>query len=227
MHFVLLPILYPLTNVDLAIGSDFFLFQATWITRCPLLLLDTRMPYGSLNIGCKEYLDPAGTGSFYNEGEADIVTQQVLNLVHCGIYTSFTSLLENCSMFYHPFLFRPCVSPDWLYIRISIDQQIPIVPIFLCLGYGTDKRLKIMIVGVSPTAIVVQSPYIAQVQLLREKLEKYPELSAVEVSTIDSFQGREADAVIISMVSIVAFCSISDSCIIQVWTRFTVAVPIQ
>jgi len=72
------------------------------------------------------------------------------------------------------------------------------------------------IAGVSPTAIVVQSPYIAQVQLLREKLEKYPELSAVEVSTIDSFQGREADAVIISMVSIVAFCSISDSCIIQV-----------
>ncbi|KAF8750197.1 hypothetical protein HU200_012450 [Digitaria exilis] len=95
------------------------------------------MPYGALYIGCKEHLDPAGTGSFYNEGEADIVTQQVLNLVHCGV---------------------------------------------------------------SPTAIAVQSPYIAQVQLLREKLEEYPELSAVEVSTIDSFQGREADAVIISMV---------------------------
>ncbi|TVU28159.1 hypothetical protein EJB05_19668 [Eragrostis curvula] len=54
--------------------------------------------------------------------------------------------------------------------------------------------------GVSPTAIAVQSPYIAQVQLLREKLEEYPGLSAVEVSTIDSFQGREADAVVISMV---------------------------
>lgn len=63
---------------------------------------------------------------------------------------------------------------------------------------------KNMIAGVSPTAIAVQSPYIAQVQLLREKLEEYPELSAVEVSTIDSFQGREADAVIISMVSTVA-----------------------
>jgi superfamily I DNA and/or RNA helicase len=60
-----------------------------------------------------------------------------------------------------------------------------------------------MIAGVSPTAIAVQSPYIAQVQLLREKLEKYPGLSAVEVSTIDSFHGREADAVIISMVSTV------------------------
>ncbi|CAL5055389.1 unnamed protein product [Urochloa decumbens] len=117
--------------------ADSPVVKATWITRCPLLLLDTRMPYGALNIGCKEHLDPAGTGSFYNEGEADMVTQQVLNLVHCGV---------------------------------------------------------------SPTAIVVQSPYIAQVQLLREKLEQYPELFAVEVSTIDSFQGREADAVIISMV---------------------------
>ncbi|KAL6633700.1 hypothetical protein ACP70R_026371 [Stipagrostis hirtigluma subsp. patula] len=117
--------------------ADSPVVKATWITRCPLLLLDTRMPYGALNIGCKEHLDPAGTGSFYNEGEADIATQHVLNLVHCGV---------------------------------------------------------------SPTAIAVQSPYIAQVQLLREKLEQYPGLSAIEVSTIDSFQGREADAVIISMV---------------------------
>ncbi|XP_062220040.1 uncharacterized protein LOC133919615 [Phragmites australis] len=117
--------------------ADSPVVKATWITRCPLLLLDTRMPYGALNIGCKEHLDPAGTGSFYNEGEADIVTQHVLNLVHCGV---------------------------------------------------------------SPTAIVVQSPYIAQVQLLRDKLEEYPGLSAVEVSTIDSFQGREVDAVVISMV---------------------------
>ncbi|OAY70124.1 hypothetical protein ACMD2_25937, partial [Ananas comosus] len=47
----------------------------TWITQCPLLLLDTRMPYGSLYVGCEEHLDPSGTGSFYNEGEADIVVQ--------------------------------------------------------------------------------------------------------------------------------------------------------
>lgn len=46
----------------------------------------------------------------------------------------------------------------------------------------------------------MQSPYIAQVQLLRDRLAEYPEASRVEVSTIDSFQGREADAVIISMV---------------------------
>lgn len=55
-------------------------------------------------------------------------------------------------------------------------------------------------VGVRPTAIAVQSPYVAQVQLLRDMLDELPEAAGVEVSTIDSFQGREADAVVISMV---------------------------
>uniref|UniRef100_A0A0D9XB71 Helicase ATP-binding domain-containing protein n=2 Tax=Leersia perrieri TaxID=77586 RepID=A0A0D9XB71_9ORYZ len=117
--------------------ADYPFIKETWITRCAFLLLDTRLPYGSLNIDCEEHLDPAGTGSFYNNGEADVVSHHVLNLVQCGV---------------------------------------------------------------SPTAIAVQSPYIAQVQLLRDRLEDYPEASGVEVSTIDSFQGREADAVVISMV---------------------------
>ena len=46
----------------------------------------------------------------------------------------------------------------------------------------------------------MQSPYVAQVQLLRERLDELPEADGVEVATVDSFQGREADAVIISMV---------------------------
>lgn len=58
----------------------------------------------------------------------------------------------------------------------------------------------LMTVGVSPMAIAVQSPYVAQVQLLRERLDDFPVADGVEVATIDSFQGREADAVIISMV---------------------------
>ncbi|MQL98023.1 hypothetical protein Taro_030717 [Colocasia esculenta] len=111
--------------------------KATWVTQCPLLLLDTRMPYGSLSVGCEEHLDLAGTGSFFNEGEADIVVQHVFSLVYSGV---------------------------------------------------------------SPNAIAVQSPYIAQVQLLRDRLDELPDASGVEVSTIDSFQGREADAVIISLV---------------------------
>ncbi|KAJ8762739.1 hypothetical protein K2173_012231 [Erythroxylum novogranatense] len=111
--------------------------KLTWVTQCPLLLLDTRMPYGSLSMGCEEHLDPAGTGSFYNEGEADIVVQHVLSLIYAGV---------------------------------------------------------------GAKAIAVQSPYVAQVQLLRERLDELPETDGIEVATIDSFQGREADAVIISMV---------------------------
>lgn len=62
------------------------------------------------------------------------------------------------------------------------------------------NNFKPLCAGVSPTAIAVQSPYVAQVQLLRDRLDELPEATGVEVATIDSFQGREADAVIISMV---------------------------
>lgn len=125
----------PLVASHLLVDSPFV--KPTWITQCPLLLLDTRMPYGSLSVGCEEHLDLAGTGSFFNEGEADIVVQHVLYLIYAGV---------------------------------------------------------------SPTAIAVQSPYVAQVQLLRDRLDEFPEADGIEVATIDSFQGREADAVIISMV---------------------------
>lgn len=57
-----------------------------------------------------------------------------------------------------------------------------------------------VISGVSPCTIAVQSPYISQVQLLRERFDELSETSGIEVATIDSFQGREADAVVISMV---------------------------
>lgn len=70
-----------------------------------------------------------------------------------------------------------------------------------------------MIVGVSPMAIAVQSPYVAQVQLLRERLDDFPVADGVEVATIDSFQGREADAVIISMVHIIMLMFPSVACI--------------
>lgn len=70
-----------------------------------------------------------------------------------------------------------------------------------------------MILGVSPRAIAVQSPYVAQVQLLRDRLDDYPAADGVEVATIDSFQGREADAVIISMVNIILFIFPSVTCV--------------
>lgn len=51
------------------------------------------MPYGSLSVGCEEHLDPAGTGSFYNEGEADIVVQHVFSLLYAGMFLAFKLLL--------------------------------------------------------------------------------------------------------------------------------------
>ncbi|XP_049394200.1 uncharacterized protein LOC125858458 [Solanum stenotomum] len=125
----------PTVASHLLVDSPFV--KPTWITQCPLLLLDTRMPYGSLSVGCEEHLDPAGTGSFFNEGEAEIVIQHVFSLIYAGV---------------------------------------------------------------PPAAIAVQSPYVAQVQLLRDRIDEIPIATGVDVATIDSFQGREADAVIISMV---------------------------
>ncbi|XP_043815132.1 DNA-binding protein SMUBP-2 isoform X2 [Manihot esculenta] len=65
--------------------------KPTWITQCPLLLLDTRMTYGSLSVGCEEHLDPAGTGSFYNEGEAEIVVEHVFSLIYSGPFKHLRS----------------------------------------------------------------------------------------------------------------------------------------
>lgn len=54
--------------------------------------------------------------------------------------------------------------------------------------------------GVAPSSIAVQSPYMAQVQLLCDRIEEIPGAEGVQVASVDSFQGREADAVVISMV---------------------------
>jgi len=57
--------------------------------------------------------------------------------------------------------------------------------------------------GVSPADIAVISPYSAQVKLLREKINSYAKgggLSNLEVDSVDGFQGREKEAVIVSLV---------------------------
>ena len=58
--------------------------------------------------------------------------------------------------------------------------------------------------GVRAKDIVVISPYAAQVRLLRsmiaETLEDFADDRVVDVSSVDSFQGREAECVIISTV---------------------------
>lgn len=54
--------------------------------------------------------------------------------------------------------------------------------------------------GVQPAMIAVISPYAAQVRLLREKLERDFGESGCDVDTVDGFQGREQEVVIISLV---------------------------
>lgn len=50
--------------------------------------------------------------------------------------------------------------------------------------------------GLKPTDVAIITPYAAQVKLLREKL-KQPE---IEVDSVDGFQGREKEAVVVSLV---------------------------
>lgn len=50
--------------------------------------------------------------------------------------------------------------------------------------------------GVPPSGIAVIAPYAAQVRLLRQKVEQ----PGLEIDTVDGFQGREKEAVLISLV---------------------------
>ncbi|KXZ43249.1 hypothetical protein GPECTOR_96g715 [Gonium pectorale] len=54
--------------------------------------------------------------------------------------------------------------------------------------------------GVTPNNIGIITPYNAQVALLKELRHERPGLSALEISSVDGFQGREKEAIIISMV---------------------------
>jgi len=58
------------------------------------------------------------------------------------------------------------------------------------------KLNELVAAGVSPAAIAVIAPYAAQVRLLREQLD----LPGLEIDSVDGFQGREKEAVIISLV---------------------------
>jgi superfamily I DNA and/or RNA helicase len=58
------------------------------------------------------------------------------------------------------------------------------------------KVQSLLACGLAPTEIAVISPYSAQVRLLRERLQQ-PEM---EIDSVDGFQGREKEAVIVSLV---------------------------
>lgn len=62
------------------------------------------------------------------------------------------------------------------------------------------KITALMEAGLKPEQIAVISPYAAQVRLLREKVGAADDAEGVEVDTVDGFQGREQEVVIISLV---------------------------
>eukprot|EP00188_Purpureofilum_apyrenoidigerum_P000114 Plantae.Rhodophyta-Purpureofilum_apyrenoidigerum.ctg10408.p1 GENE.Plantae.Rhodophyta-Purpureofilum_apyrenoidigerum.ctg10408~~Plantae.Rhodophyta-Purpureofilum_apyrenoidigerum.ctg10408.p1 ORF type:complete len:698 (+),score=125.79 Plantae.Rhodophyta-Purpureofilum_apyrenoidigerum.ctg10408:140-2233(+) len=71
-------------------------------------------------------------------------------------------------------------------------------------NFGEGQLLSIHVrrlisAGVKPTDISVISPYAAQISLLRSLLAEERELG-MEVATVDSFQGRENEAVVLSLV---------------------------
>jgi ATP-dependent RNA/DNA helicase IGHMBP2 len=59
-----------------------------------------------------------------------------------------------------------------------------------------QKVQALLATGLAPAAIAVITPYAAQVRWLRERLK----MTEVEVDTVDGFQGREKEAVVVSLV---------------------------
>lgn len=59
---------------------------------------------------------------------------------------------------------------------------------------------KLVEAGVQPEQIGVISPYSAQVAVLKKAIQREMEITGVEVSTIDGFQGREKEAIVVSLV---------------------------
>jgi superfamily I DNA and/or RNA helicase len=63
-------------------------------------------------------------------------------------------------------------------------------------GLVATRVRSLLEVGIAPGDIAVIAPYEAQVRLLRDQIEN----TAIEVDTVDGFQGREKEAVLVSLV---------------------------
>ncbi len=64
-------------------------------------------------------------------------------------------------------------------------------------GLVVARARSLLAAGLAPRELAVITPYRAQAALLRERLADAPD---VEVDTVDAFQGREKDAVLVSLV---------------------------
>ena len=59
---------------------------------------------------------------------------------------------------------------------------------------------RLLAAGVKPSEIGIITPYAAQVGVLREMRPEGPQGVQIEISTVDGFQGREKEVIVISMV---------------------------
>lgn len=149
-------------------------------TATPLLLLDTRTPDGALLPGCEEVSE----SEMYRRLKAGAQSGS-------GGTSGGGSADESSS---------PASSSS------SSSSSL-----FSLVNEGEAYAVAVHVVGllragVKPGAIAVQSPYAAQVRLIRAKLAaaaasgSAPGADLVEVASVDSFQGREAEAVVVSTV---------------------------
>ena len=145
---------------------------STAATNAPLLLLDTRVASGALLGGCAEVTERELLASLsdYGEGLGSIGSRGGAVAVG-GASASFSSLVNEGE------------------------------------AYAVTMHVAgLLCAGVAPAQIAVQSPYAAQVRLMQRRLREAariglaPGLELVEVASVDSFQGREAEAVVVSTV---------------------------
>jgi superfamily I DNA and/or RNA helicase len=66
-------------------------------------------------------------------------------------------------------------------------------------GIAAAQVERLVALGIAPADVAVIAPYDAQVQLVRQRLAARLE-EGLEVDSVDGFQGREKDAVVVSLV---------------------------
>ena len=146
---------------------------STAATNAPLLLLDTRVASGALLGGCAEVTERELLASLsdYGEGLGSLGSRGGAGALEKLASASFSSLVNEGE------------------------------------AYAVTMHVAgLLCAGVAPKQIAVQSPYAAQVRLMQRRLREAariglaPGLELVEVASVDSFQGREAEAVVVSTV---------------------------
>jgi superfamily I DNA and/or RNA helicase len=145
---------------------------ATAATSAPLLMLDTRVASGALLGGCAEATERDLLASLSDYGPAPLPARAGGDVA--GVATSAAS-------------FSSLVNEGEAY---AVTMHVA----------------GLLRAGVAPEQIAVQSPYAAQVRLMQRRLREAariglaPGAEGVEVASVDSFQGREAEAVVVSTV---------------------------